>query len=72
VNQRNFERALRNALGQIPLETRRAWNGNDLFGWWMEFSAARPGLALDGYEGDLWQRVHGMCRHMHLFGEQSV
>jgi hypothetical protein len=72
MREAEFRTALRAALGRVPLVTRRGWNGNDLFGWWMQTSNERPDLVLDGYQGDLWQRVHGMCMNMYMVGEQAV
>jgi hypothetical protein len=67
-----FEAAVRAALRQVPLETRRGWNGNDLMAWWMETSAARPDLVEDRPKGDPWQRVHGICLYARMFGADAV
>ena len=72
VKVREFEAAVRAALSQVPLETRRGWDGNDLFGWWMQTSQARPDLVEDRYKGDPWQRVHGICLHARMFGEDAL
>lgn len=72
MKKTEFEVAVRAAVRQVPLETRRGWNGNDLMAWWMETSTAHPDLFEDRYQGDLWQRVHGICLYARLFGENAV
>jgi hypothetical protein len=67
-----FEAAVRAALRQVPLVTRRGWNGNDLIAWWMQTSAAQPGLVEDRAKGDPWQRVHGICLRARMFGQDAV
>lgn len=72
MKEAEFEAAVRAALNQVPLATRRGWTGNDLFAWWMQTSAARPELVLDRRRGDPWQHVHGFCQRMHMFGDDAV
>jgi hypothetical protein len=67
-----FEAAVRAALRQVPLETRRGWSGTNLIARWFETSKAHPDLVENRAKGDPWQRVHAICLRARLFGEDAV
>jgi hypothetical protein len=66
----DFRRELRSKLKQVPLETRRGWTDNDLFGWWLKAKAADPYLVWERSRGDVWQWVPGMCHG--LIGHNAI
>lgn len=58
-----FARALREKLSEIPLETRRLWDGNDLFVWYMNARNEDSYLRWERCPGDPWQWVAGFCEY---------
>jgi hypothetical protein len=57
----DFARELRRKLSQIPLETRRSWDENNLFAWYMKAISEDSYLRWERCPGDPWQWVPGFC-----------
>jgi len=70
MNKEDFRNALRDKLGKVPLETRKKWNDNDLFTWWLKAKAEDSYLTWERAPGDVWQHVPGMCRE--LIGPNAI
>ncbi|REG60067.1 hypothetical protein B0G80_2850 [Paraburkholderia sp. BL6669N2] len=70
MKKEDFRQAIRTKLGQVPLETRKGWNGTDLLLWWLAAKDENSYLTLDHSSGDLWQRVHSLC--IDLIGNAAV
>lgn len=64
-----FRQALRDKLKKVPLDTRKNWDGNDLYIWWLRAKAEDTYLTWEQCSGDVWQCVPGMCSD--LIGERA-
>jgi hypothetical protein len=66
VIKTDFEAAVRRKLGEVPVATRQAWTGTDLYAWWISTEKQHACLRWTNTYGDSWQYVHPMC--MDLIG----
>jgi hypothetical protein len=53
----------------VPLDIRRAWDQNSLFGWWLEASSKDPNVTSGRAAAELWLQVKANC--MDLIGPQA-
>ena len=69
MSKTDFELAVRQKLRQVPVTTRQAWEGSDLYAWWLRTENEHLTLKWENTRGDSWQYVHPMC--MNMIGQQA-
>lgn len=70
MNKSEFEKAVRQELRRVSVDTRRTWDETDLFGWWMRTTSSHPQITWDRCRGDPWQTVKGICND--LIGDRAM
>lgn len=70
MKKEDFEKALRDKLREIPLETRQNWEEKDLNVWWWTVKKEDSYLTWERATGDVWQHVKGMCDD--LIGTRAI
>lgn len=70
MTKHEFEQKIIDELRKVPVTERAAWRSNDLMNWWFDIKSKNSYLTIERVDGDLWQRVHGICRNM--FGEGAL
>jgi hypothetical protein len=69
MEKETFRKIVRDRLKQMPVESRRSWDQNSLFGWWLEESSKDPNVTSGRAAGELWMQVKATC--MDLIGPQA-
>jgi hypothetical protein len=64
-----FRLSVRAHLQRVPLDIRRSWDQNSLFGWWLELSSKDPNVTSGRAAGELWLQVKESC--MDLIGPHA-
>lgn len=64
MTEHEFAQKVVDELRKIPVAERRSWRGSDLMGWWFDIKSTNTYLTIKGFDGDLWQRVSGICQDM--------
>jgi hypothetical protein len=61
VQKEEFRATVRATLQRVPIEIRRSWDQNSLFGWWLEVSSKDPSITSGRAAAELWLQVKEHC-----------
>ena len=64
MTKHEFAQKVIDELRKIPVDERRTWRGSELMAWWFDIKSKNSYLIITGFDGDLWQRVPGICQDM--------
>ena len=64
MKESRFREAVQAELRKVPLGTRRLWDDNNLFAWWMKTTQDQPEITQGCGSGDPWQHVKGACKDL--------
>lgn len=64
MKKQEWEQALKVELRKVSNSERRKWDGNRLFGWFLELRNENSRIRWEGCPGDDWQQAHAILARM--------